>query len=59
MLGAPLIEHQIVQVCQPSQERLLASIWMMEAFHHKEFSVNGVMGLVQERAGHGQVVLHR
>jgi hypothetical protein len=53
MLGATLVGDQVVQVCQPSQKRLLAPVGMMERFHHKEFPVDGVMGLIQQRAGHG------
>jgi hypothetical protein len=52
MLGAPLIGHQIIQMGQTTQECLLAPIWMMKTFHHKEFPINGVMGLVQQSAGH-------
>ena len=33
MLGASLIRHQVVQVGQPHEKRLLAAIGMMKAFH--------------------------
>ena len=52
MLGATLIRHQVVEVCQPCEKRLLAATWMVKAFHHEEFPVDGVMGLIQQGAGH-------
>jgi hypothetical protein len=55
MLGAPLIRHQVVQVCQACEKRLLASSWVVKPFHHEEFSVNGIMDLIQEGAGHGHL----
>jgi hypothetical protein len=55
MQGATLVGHQVVQMCQPSQKCLLAPLGMMEPFHHKEFPVDGVMGLIQQRAGHGHL----
>src|SRR5919205_3836811 len=48
MLGAPLIRHQVVEMCQPSQKGLLVAFGMMKRFHHEQFPVNGVMGLIQE-----------
>jgi hypothetical protein len=46
MLGPTLIRHQVVQMRQPREKRLLAPFGMMEAFHGKQFPLNGVMGLV-------------
>ena len=51
MLGSTLIWHQIVQVCEPREKRLLASLRMMEPFHREQFPLDGVMGLVSKRAG--------
>jgi len=51
MLGALLVMDQVVQVCQPDKKRLLAPVWMMKPFHHEQFPVNGVMGLIQQHAG--------
>src|SRR5260370_33558770 len=55
MLSAPLVGHEVVQMGEPSQKRLLASFGMMEALHHEQLPVDGVMRLIQERAGHGQL----
>src|SRR5712692_517904 len=52
VLGATLGGDQVVQMCQPASKRLLAPLGMMEPFHHKELPVDGVMGLIQQRAGH-------
>jgi hypothetical protein len=35
MLGPPLIGHQILQVCQSREKRLLAAIGMMEPRHRE------------------------
>ena len=35
MLGPTLIRHQVIQVCQPREKRLLASTWMMEPLHRE------------------------
>jgi hypothetical protein len=35
MLGATLVGHQIVQMGQPTQKRLLAPFGVMEAFHRE------------------------
>src|SRR2546430_8667456 len=35
MLGPTLIGHQVVEVCQPYEKRLLAATGMMEAFHRE------------------------
>ena len=55
MLGSTLIRDQVVEMRQPCQKRLLASLWMMKPFHHEEFPVDGVMGLIQQGAGHGHL----
>jgi hypothetical protein len=52
MLGAALIRYQVVQVRQPCEKCLLAPVRMVEAFHHKQLSVDRVMGLIQQGAGH-------
>ena len=52
MLSPTLIGDQVVQMGQPAQKRLLAPFGMMEAFHREELPLDGVMGLIQERAGH-------
>jgi hypothetical protein len=48
-------------MCQPDKKCLLASIWMMKSFHHEQFPVYGVMGLIQQGAGdwHLRVFEHR
>ena len=52
MLGAALIWHEVVQMGQPAQKRLLVTFGMMKRFHHEQFPVDGVMRLIQQRAGH-------
>jgi hypothetical protein len=52
MLGAPLIRHQVVQVSQAGEKRLLAAPGMMKAFHGEQFPLNGVMRLIKQRARH-------
>ena len=37
---------------EPRKERLLAATGMMKPLHHEEFPLHGVMGLIQQRAGH-------
>jgi hypothetical protein len=39
-------------MCEPSQKRLLAAFGMMESLHHEQLPVVGVVGLIQQRAGH-------
>ena len=46
MLGATLIGHQVVEVCQPREKRLLAATGMMKPFHREQFPLDGVMGLI-------------
>ena len=46
MLSATLIGHQVVQVSQAREKRLLAATWVMKAFHGEQFPLEGVMGLI-------------
>ncbi len=55
MLGPTLVGYQVVQVGQSCEKRLLAATGMMEAFHCEQFPLDGVMRLIQERAGHGHL----
>src|SRR5262249_21327963 len=55
MLSPTLIGHQVVQVGEPRQKRLLAPVGMMKGFHHEQLPVDGVVGLIQQRAGHGHL----
>jgi hypothetical protein len=57
MLGATLIRHKVVQVRQPREKRLLAPLGMMEALHHEELPVDGVMRVIEQGAGHRHRVL--
>jgi hypothetical protein len=52
MLGPTLIRHQVVQVGQPREKRLLAATGMMESLHREEFPLDGVVGLIEQGAGH-------
>jgi hypothetical protein len=52
MLRAPLVGYKVVQMGEPAQKRLLAAFGMMEALHHEQLPVDGVMGLIQHRARH-------
>ena len=36
----------VVQLCEPSQERLLVPVGMMEAFHREQLPLDGVMRLI-------------
>ena len=40
MLGATLIGHQVVEMGQPREKRLLASTWMMEPLHREQFPLD-------------------
>ena len=46
VLGPTLIGHQVVEVCQPREKRMLAAIGMVKPFHGEEFPLNGIVGLV-------------
>ena len=52
MLGPTLIGHEVVQVRQPCEKRLLVPVWMVKPFHGKQLPVNGVMRLIQQGARH-------
>jgi hypothetical protein len=52
VLGPTLIRDQVIQVRQPDPKYLLASIGVMEPFHREQFPLDGIMRLIQERAGH-------
>ena len=52
MLGATLIRHEVVQVRQAPETRLLAAVRMMASLHHQAFPIDGVMGLIEPGAGH-------
>jgi hypothetical protein len=52
MLGAPLIRYQVVQMREPSDQRLLTLARVMESLHRKQLPVDSVMRLIQQRAGH-------
>jgi hypothetical protein len=51
MLSSTLIRNQVVEVRQPSQKCLLTAAWMVKRFHHEEFPLDGVVGLIQQGAG--------
>jgi len=55
MLGTTLVGHQVVQMGEPAQKRLLAPVGMMEALHHEELPVHSVMRLIEQRTGHGHL----
>jgi len=55
MLSPTLIRDQVVQVGEPREKRLLAAFWMMKPFHRKQFSLDGVMRLIEQCAGHGHL----
>jgi len=46
VLGPTLIRHQVVEVCQPCEKRLLAATWMVKPLHREEFPLDGVVGLI-------------
>src|SRR4029450_3491327 len=52
MPSATLIRDQVVQVCEPREKRLLTAPGMMEALHHEQFPVDGIVGLIEQRTGH-------
>src|SRR5262249_50193440 len=51
MPSAPLVGHQVVQMGQPAQKRLLSPCGVMKAFHGKQFPLDGIIGLIHECAG--------
>jgi hypothetical protein len=46
VLGATLVGYQVIQQCKAVQKMLLASTWMMEPLHRKQFPLDGVVSLV-------------
>ena len=52
MLGTVLIGYQVVEVCQSRDKRLLAATWVVQPFHREQLPFDGVMGLIQQGAGH-------
>src|SRR5215471_8169178 len=55
MLGSTLIGHQVIQVGEAREKGLLTAVWVMEALHHEQFPLDGVMGLIQQGAGDGHL----
>ncbi len=52
MLGSTLIRHQVIQVSQAGEKRLLAATRVMKAFHGEQLPLNGVVRLIEQRARH-------
>jgi len=50
MQGSTLIGNQVIQVRQAGEKRRLTPTWMVEVFHHEQLPVDGVVGLIQQRA---------
>jgi hypothetical protein len=46
VLGALLIRHQGIEMCQPTQEGRLTPMRMMKGFHHEQLAVQGIMRLI-------------
>jgi hypothetical protein len=55
LLVSTLIRNEVVQVGEPREKRLLAAPRMMEALHREQLPLDSVMGLIQQRAGHGHL----
>jgi hypothetical protein len=53
VLGSTVIRDQVRQGRQSGQQCLLPPFGRMEALHHAQLPLDGVVGLIQERAGHG------
>src|SRR5712691_2912422 len=51
MLSTTLIRHQVVQMREPCEKRLLTATWMVKSFHREPFPLDSVMGLIQQGAG--------
>jgi hypothetical protein len=51
-LRPTLIGDQVIQVREPREKRLLASTWVVKPFHREQFPLDGIMGLIQQGAGH-------
>src|SRR5437870_13764421 len=52
MLSALLVGYEVVQMGEPCEKRLLAAFGMMEALHHEQLPIDGVVGLIQHGARH-------
>jgi hypothetical protein len=52
MDGLTLIRHQVIGMRQPPEKRRLAPLGVMEAFDPEQFPLDGIMGLIQQAAGH-------
>ena len=52
MLGTTLIRYQVVEVCEANKKHLLTASWMVKPLHREQFPLDGVMGLIQQSAGH-------
>src|SRR4051812_31170362 len=52
MLGPTLIRNEVIEVREPRQKRLLAPVWMMKSFHSEQFPLDGIVGLIEQGAGH-------
>ena len=50
MQGATLIRNQVVQVREPREKGPVTPTGVMETLHHKQFPIDGIVGLVQYRA---------
>ena len=46
MLGATLRRDEVIQVCQPCEQRFLTAPWVMQPFHGEAFPLDGVVGLI-------------
>ena len=55
VLGTTLIRDEVVQMREPREKCLLVATGMMEPLHGEELPLDGVVGLIQERAGHGHL----
>jgi hypothetical protein len=42
-------------VREPGEKRLLTAVGMVKRFHHEQLPLDGVVGLVSQRAGHGHL----
>ena len=57
MLGAALRRDAVVHVGEPGEKRLVAPTGMMEPRHREALPLDGVMGLIEQGAGPGHLVL--
>jgi hypothetical protein len=55
MRSPTLIGDPVVQVREPRQKRLLIAAGMVNRFHHDQLPVDGMMGLLEQGAGHGHL----